>query len=178
MCLCCYGAAAQNGGFKLEDVARAATVMVDGDLAMRIQTPRSVSSMLSQDPRDPWAASDKYEVNHASFLAMKKTLTRLTHLCSSTCDVNLWTPVPKKPGLIQVLIRTLNETSQFWPWGALTQEMPTEMAGVLETGRSVTVSRRAGIVSVLAPVKDSLGDIVGVVEVVSRVQPDPQENVQ
>ncbi|HWR54271.1 MAG TPA: hypothetical protein VN428_24405 [Bryobacteraceae bacterium] len=178
MSLCCLGAAAQEGGFQLEDVARAATVMVDGDLAKRIQTPRSVSSMLVEDPRDRWAASDKYEVDHAAFLTMKKTLTRLTRLCSATCDVNLWMPVPKKPGNIQVLIRTLNETSQFWPWGALTQETPPEMAGVLKTGQRVTVSRRPGIVSVLAPVHDSLGDIAGLVEVVSRVQPDPQENVQ
>ena len=29
------------------------------------------------------------------------------------------------------------------------------------------------MISVLAPVYDSLGDIVGLVEVVSRVEPDP-----
>jgi hypothetical protein len=31
--------------------------------------------------------------------------------------------------------------------------------------------------SVLAPVYDSLGDIAGLVEVVGRDRPDPQENV-
>ena len=34
MSLCCFGAVAQESGFKLEDVARAATVMVDGDLGI------------------------------------------------------------------------------------------------------------------------------------------------
>ena len=33
-------------------------------------------------------------------------------------------------------------------------------------------------VSVLAPVYDSLGDIAGLVEVVSRLTPDPRENVK
>jgi hypothetical protein len=178
MFLCCFGAVAQESGFKLEDVARAATVMVDGDLAKRIQTLRSVSSMLVQDPRDPWAASDQYEVNHASFLMMKKTLTRLTRLCSQVCDVNLWMPVPNKPGNIHVVIRSPNETSQFWPWGALIQETPPEMARVLETGQRVSVSRRPGIFSVLAPVHDSLGEIAALVEVVSQLKPNPQENVQ
>ena len=57
--------------------------------------------------------------------------------------------------------------SQFWTWGALHQEMPAEMKRVLETGERVTVNRRPGMTSVLAPVYDSLGDIVGLVEVVS-----------
>jgi hypothetical protein len=34
------------------------------------------------------------------------------------------------------------------------------------------------MISVLAPVYDSLGDIVGLVEVVSQARPDPRENVK
>ena len=36
----------------------------------------------------------------------------------------------------------------------------------------------AGMVSVLAPVYDSLGDIAGLVEVVSQAGRDPRENVK
>jgi hypothetical protein len=49
---------------------------------------------------------------------------------------------------------------------------------VLETGRRITVTQKPGWVSVLAPVSDSLGDIVGVVEVASQRQLDPQGNVK
>ena len=163
---------------QLDSVARVASVMLDGDLARRIQTPRSVASMLETNPRDPWAAADNYDVDHVAFTAAKKTLIRLSHLCTTPCDVNLWMAVPSKPSRVQVLIRNVNEISQFWPWGALHQEMPPEMRRVLDTGERVTVQRRPGMVSVLAPVRDSLGDVVALVEVVAQAKPDPQENVK
>jgi len=163
---------------QLDLVARVASVMVDGDLARRIQTPRSVASMLETNPRDQWAAADNYDVDHQSFTTAKKTLIRLSHLCATPCDVNLWMPIQAKPGRIQVVIRNVHEMSQFWPWGALHQEMPAEMKRVLETGERVAVSRRPGMFSVLAPVRDSLGDIVALVEVVAQAKTDPQENVQ
>ena len=45
------------------------------------------------------------------------------------------------------------------------------MRQVLETGRRETVRQKPGMVSVLAPVFDSLGDMVGLVEVVA-FEPD------
>ncbi len=163
---------------QLDQVARIASVMVDGDLALRIQTPRSIASMLETNPRDQWAAADNYDVDHQSFTASKKTLIRLSRLCATACDVNLWMPIKAKPGRIQVVIRNVHEMSQFWPWGALHQEMPAEMKRVLETGERLTVKRQPGILSVLAPVRDSLGDIVALVEVVAASKPDPQQNVK
>jgi hypothetical protein len=40
------------------------------------------------------------------------------------------------------------------------------------------VAEKPGMVSVLAPVSNSLGDIVGLVEVVSRLPVDTHENVK
>ena len=45
-------------------------------------------------------------------------------------------------------------------------------------GQRVTVTEKSGWVSVLAPVYNSLGDIVALVEAVSRRQIDPHENVK
>jgi len=162
----------------LDEVARVASVMVDGDIARRIQTPRSLAAMLERNPKDSSAAGDNYDVDHQAFLSTKKTLMRLMRLCASPCDVNLWMPVPTDPPRIQILVRNVNEMSQFWPWGALHQEMPPEMKRVLDDGVRLTVRRRPGMISVLAPVFDSLGDIVALVEVVSQQRPDPQENVK
>jgi hypothetical protein len=163
---------------QLDSVARVASVMLDGDLARRIQTPRSVDSMLRTGNRDKSAASDNYDVNHTAFIATKKTLIRLSRLCPSACDVNLWLPVAGNPPRVQIVIRNVHEMSQFWTWGALHQEMPAEMRQVLDGGNRVTVTRRPGMISVLAPVRDSLGDIAGLVEVVGQLKPDPQENVK
>ena len=78
---------------ELDEVARAATVMVDGDACQRIVTPRAIDYMFKKDPRDPWVDGDNYEVNDPAFIAVKKTLIRLSHLASFPCDVNLWMPI-------------------------------------------------------------------------------------
>jgi hypothetical protein len=165
-------------GTDLDRVARTATVMVDGDVCRRIQTPRSARLLLEKDPRDPWKASDNFDVDDQAFIQTKKTLMRLARLCTAACDVNLWMPVPSNPPRVQILIRNVYEMSQFWKWGDLHQEMPPEMKQVLDTGERVMVRRRPGMISVLAPVYDSLGDAVGLVEVVSQTRPDPRENVK
>jgi hypothetical protein len=163
---------------QLDEVARIASVMVDGDAARRIVTERAMKYLLKQDPRDPYLASDNYDVNHEPFIQTKKTLIRLSRLVDFPCDVNLWMPIATDPPRIHIVIRNAHEMSQFWVWGALHQEMFPEMSAVLQTGRRVTVTRKPGWISVLAPVYDSLGDIVGLVEVVSRSAPDPRENVK
>jgi hypothetical protein len=87
-------------------------------------------------------------------------------------------PIPGKPGRIQVLVRNVNEMSQFWSWGELDQETPAPMAKVLETGQRITVTQKHGFTSVLAPLYDSLGEVAGLVEVVTRQDADPRENVK
>jgi len=155
---------------QLDEAARVASVMVDGDVCRRIVTSRALESMFKTDARDPWIGSDNYDVDHAAFIQTKKTLMRLARLVAFPCDVNLWMPLPSNR--VHVVIRNPNEMSQFWTWGALHQEMFAPMKEVLETGRRVTVKQKPGFVSVLAPVYDSLGDIVGLVEAVTQPKPD------
>ena len=132
----------------LDEIARTASVMVDGDLCQRIV--------------------DGYSLREPEFTHVKKTLIRLSRLISYPCDVNLWMPMEGAPGQIQVVIRNENELSQFWVFGARSQPLFPQMSEVLKTGRRVTVEERPGMISVLAPVYNSLGDIVGLVEVVSK----------
>ena len=163
---------------ELEDAARVASVMVDGDACRGIVTPRAMDYLLRTDGPDRFLAGDNYEVNYSAFDGMKKTLIRISRLVSFPADANLWMPIPGHPDKVRVVIRNANELSQFWPWGALYQEMIPEMKTVLTTGRRMTVARKPGWVSVLAPVSDSLGDIVAVVEVASQRQLDRHENVK
>jgi hypothetical protein len=86
--------------------------------------------------------------------------------------------MPLAPDRIHIVIRNQNEMSQFWTWGALHQEMFPPMKEVLEHGRRITVKQKPGYISVLAPVSDSLGDIVALVEVVAQSRPDSHENVK
>ncbi len=152
---------------ELDEVGRIASVLMDGDVCRRILTPRALERIFLVDPKDPWVAGDNFDVNHENFIATKKILIRLSRLVSYPCDVNLWMPFPDTPGKVQILIRNANEWSQFWTWGQLTQDMPLEMKRVLESGQREKVTRRPQMISVLAPVYDSLGEIVGLVEVIA-----------
>ena len=163
---------------ELDEVARVATVMVDGDTCQRIVTPRALQYLFKQDPRDPWGAGDNYEVNDEAFISVKKVLIRLSRLAPFPCDVNLWMPIADHPDKVRVVIRNVNELSQFWPWGALYQDMIPQMKQVLESGNRVTVTEKPGWVSVLAPVNNSVGDIAGLVEAVSRKRLNAHENVK
>ncbi len=151
----------------LDEVARVATVMVDGDVCGRIMTERALALMFAADAKDPWVASDNFDVNDAPYIQTKKTLMRLSRLLPYPCDVNLWMPFSNRPDRIQILIRNVNEWSQFWTWGTLVQDIPPEMRRVLETGERATVMRKPGLISVLSPVRNSLADTVALVEVVS-----------
>ncbi len=163
---------------ELDDAARVASVMVDGDVCRKIVTARAMDYLLRNDPKDRFLAGDNYEVNYDAFDSVKKTLIRISRLVSFPADANLWMPIPGHPDKMRVVIRNAHELSQFWTWGALYQNMIPEMKTVLDTGRRVTVAQKPGWVSVLAPVSDSLGDIVAVVEVASQRHVDPQGNVK
>jgi hypothetical protein len=171
-------AVARDMARELDGIARVATVMVDGDACRRIVRPRALDYMFKKDPRDPWVDGDNYEVNDQAFVAVKKTLIRLSHLAPFPCDVNLWMPIAGHPDKIRVVIRNVNEMSQFWPWGKLYQDMIPQMKQVLETGRPITVTEKPGWVPVLAPVHDSLDATVALVEVVSQTRLDAHENVK
>ena len=163
---------------QLDEVARIASVIVDGDVCERILTTRARERFLNVDPRDQWAAADNFDVNHPAYIQIKKTLIRLGRLGPAHTDVNLWMPVQGVTGRVQILIRNANEISQFWKWGDLHQPATTEMQDVLRTGKRRTITQPNGFVSVLAPVSNSLGDIVGFVEVVNQPNYDPRGNVK
>ena len=163
---------------QLDDVARVGSVMVDGDLCRRIVTARGSKYMFTVDPRDRWRAGDNYDVDDAAFIATKKTLLRLSRLVPFAVDVNLWMPIEGHPDKIRVVIRNTHEMSQFWPWGALYQDMIPQMKTVLDSGKRVTVTDKPGWISVLAPISDSLGDVVGVLEAVTQTQIDAHANVK
>jgi len=163
---------------ELESVARVGSVMVDGDVCQRIVTDRAKEFLFASDPRDKFVAGDNYDVDDAAFNTVKKTLVRLSHLVSFPADVNLWMPIEGHPGKVQLVIRNKNEMSQFWNWGELYGEMAPQMNTVLKTGQQVTVTSKPGWISILAPVHNSLGDVVGLIEVVSQIKVDAHENVK
>ncbi|PYU68034.1 MAG: hypothetical protein DMG49_17105 [Acidobacteria bacterium] len=163
---------------ELDSLARVGSVMVDGDVCQKIVTERAKQFLFASDPRDEFLAGDNYDVDDAAFNSVKKTLIRLSHLAPFPADVNLWMPIEGHRGKIHLVIRNKNEMSQFWNWGELYGDMAPQMESVLKTGQRITVTSKPGWISVLAPVYNSLGDVVGLIEAVSRVNVDAHENVK
>jgi len=163
---------------ELDIVAHVGSAMVDGDICQKIVTQRARELMFASDPRDRFLAGDNYDVDDVAFNTVKKTLIRLSHLSSFPADVNLWMPIEGHADKIQLVIRNKNEMSQFWNWGELYGDMVPQMETVLKTGQRVTVTNKPGWISVLAPVYNSLGDVVGLIETVSQVRMDAHENVK
>lgn len=159
----------------LQEIARVATAMIDGDVCQHIVTQRALKHMLHPNPRDVWQAGDNYDVHGAAFIQTKKSLIRLATLAPYPVDVNLWMPVPTTQD-IQVVIRNKYNLSQFWD-GGLEQAMPPEMQEVLQSGKTLTLQKTPGVISVLAPVRNSLNEIVGLVEVVASTA-SPQHDEQ
>jgi len=163
---------------ELDTLARIGSAMVDGDVCQRIVTERAKEFLFASDSRDEFLAGDNYDVDDVAFNTVKKTLIRLSHLASFPVDVNLWMPIEGHPDKIQLVIRNKNEMSQFWNWGELYGDMVPQMETVLKTGQRVTVTSKPGWISVLGPVYNSLGDVVGLIEAVSQVRVDAHENVK
>ena len=163
---------------ELDTLARIGSAMVDGDVCQRIVTERAKEFLFASDSRDEFLAGDNYDVDDVAFNTVKKTLIRLSHLASFPVDVNLWMPIEGHPDKIQLVIRNKNEMSQFWNWGELYGGMVPQMETVLKTGQRVTVTSKPGWISVLGPVYNSLGDVVGLIEAVSQVRVDAHENVK
>ena len=158
---------------ELERLGRVATAVVDGDECEKIMTRRALQKMFQTDPRDRFAGHDNFDVNDAPFIAVKKLLRRIATLAPFPVDCNLWMSFRQRPDLVQILIRQVNEISQFWRWGDLYQPMPPQMKEVFATAKPITVAQRGDHVSVLAPVLNSLGDVVAIVEVAARRAPAP-----
>jgi hypothetical protein len=155
----------------LSNVARVASAMVDGDEARRIITERAMRYIAHPDPKHRFLSGDYYDVDHAVFLRMKKTLLRLERLLDFSCSTSLWISVEGLEGYVTLAVQNGN-VHRYYRFGQEKLELPAEMAECVRTGQTVVapVEHPSQTLTVLAPVFDSLGDVIGIVELSA---PDP-----
>jgi hypothetical protein len=157
---------------QLDELGRIGSVMIDGEECLQIVTDRAEELIFRKDPRDEWAGSDNYDVNPELFMRTKKLLVRLAMLVDFPVDCNLWMKCKKQPDKVHMVIRQFNSWSQFYAWGEMAMDPTTEMKWVLEKGDRVLVQAKppADHLSLLAPVRDSMGDVVGFLEICVRTE--------
>jgi hypothetical protein len=149
----------------LSEAARVASVMIDGDEARRIITGRAMQYIAHPDPEYPFLSGDYYDVDHDTFLRMKKTLLRLERLLDFPCSASLWVRVEGLQGQVALAVQN-GSIHRYYRFGEASIELPAEMAECIGTGKTTVapLEHPSQTLTVLAPVFDSLGDVVGVVE--------------
>jgi len=153
----------------LKELARIASVMVDGDEAGRIISERSLKYIANPNPAHRFMTGDYFDVDHATFLRMKKTLKRLERLAEFPVSTALWMLVKGKENLATMAVQVGN-LNRYWQWGTHQLEMKGEVAECARTGQVMTAPAAEGdeLLTALAPVRDSLGDVVGMVEFTAK----------
>ncbi len=154
----------------LGETARVASVMVDGDVANRIIADRAHHYIANPDPKFKYATGDYYDVDHAAFLSVKKTLLRLEKLVDFPCNASLWVRVKGLENHVTVAVQN-GSLHRYWQWAEHKRELTGEMAGCFACGEVTVAPEDENLATVLAPVRDSLGDVVAVVELTA---PNPK----
>jgi hypothetical protein len=153
------------------EAARVASVMVNGEEANRIITDRAAHYAAHPDPQYRTMAGDYYDVEHQTFLRMKKTLQRLQRLVGFPCHTALWVRMRDLEGHMTLALQN-GTVHRYYRFGGSRIETPPEMEACMSS-REITTApgdHPTETLTVLAPVEDSLGDVVGVVEL-SALEP-------
>jgi hypothetical protein len=158
----------------LSKAARVASVMIDGDEARRIIVERATYYLAHPHPEHRFLAGDYYDVDHDTFLRMKKTLLRLERLLGFAYSTALWVPVEGLVGYVTLAVQN-GSVHRYYRFGQEKLALPDEMAQCLKTGQAVVapLEHPSQTITVLAPVFDSLGDVTGIVELTTQ-HPDAQ----
>lgn len=157
-------------------LARIAEILVDGEQAGRIITPMASHYIANPHPKHPHMSGDYYDVDHAAFLTMKKTLLRLERLIGFPCNTALWMRVAGAPEWITTVVQN-GRLHRYYRFGEGRRKPEGELAQCLNSGRVVEVPLADSdkYLTVLAPVRDSLGDVVGCVEFTAAYPTGPHQ---
>lgn len=149
----------------MASVARAASAIVDGDEAARVIAPRAMRYIAEPDPDYRFLAGDYYDVDHATFLRMKKLLLRLECLLDFSCGTSLWVPVTGSHSHMTLAVQN-GSIHRYYQFGQLRMETPAEMAECMQAGEPVVapLEHPTRTLTVLTPAFDSLGDVTAVIE--------------
>jgi len=150
----------------MTELARVASIMVDGEEVLRLAAGRTPYHVACPDPLYDGVDGKPCDAWLLGFLRMKKTLRRLETLVEFTCNTALWTNPPERDGRMALLMHNGN-VHRYYVFGDVEMETPPEMSEVMAGGEATTVEGGDRL-TVLTPLLDSLGDVVGIVELTAE----------
>lgn len=156
---------------ELTRLAEITAGLVDGEDVKAIITDGAMYHIQNPDAKHRFLSMDHYDVDHATFLRVKKLLMRIERLTDVVWNASVWL---RLPGTDEVTAALLNGAHhRYYKFGQQQRAMPDEMRRAFETGQVTPAPSGPDDrqVTVLAPVRDSLQDVVAVVELTAPLAP-------
>ena len=140
---------------RLRRIARIGEVFVDGDTFKDVVKKPEMNT------------GDEYCVNHAKHIAIKQTLLKLRRIEEGDIGVVAWRPFKDQADLtVPVDVHPLSVRPGNHPISPAMAEALAGRVGVQELSM-----RGFPLLSVCAPIRDSLDDVVGILEVYASLVP-------
>lgn len=157
---------------ELMRVAEIASGLLDGEDVKQIITEQAIGHVSRPDPEFRFLSADYYDVNHGPFLRVKKLLMRIERLAGVPVNGAVWVRVPESDDVTVALHNGPHH--RFYRFGTLQMAMPEALREVFANAKRVWLpaDRDGHLVTVLAPIRDSLQDVVGVVELTAPTDLD------
>jgi hypothetical protein len=154
---------------RLLRVAHAGTVFLDGEAFRQAFFDPKQGAVCAEEPdrEDP-----QYHVDHGKFIALKKTLFKLKRLEFGPTALMTWRPYLDDQVVVAVAM-DLHPVMVRPGTQPINQAMRRALAG--ETVEQEYQFRARPVLSVLAPIRDSFEDVVGVLEVYAPLVPEKKE---
>ncbi|KKL80288.1 hypothetical protein LCGC14_2006260 [marine sediment metagenome] len=158
---------------ELTRVGQIAAGILDGEEIKTIISDRAMHHLANPHPDHQYMAGDYFDVDHETFLRTKKLLTRLERLGKVPMDGSVWVRVPETDCVTVALHNGANH--RYYDFGQLNLPTPPEMQAVFDSGEVTVAPQVEGdrTATVLAPIRDSLGDVVAIVELTAPLQSPP-----
>ena len=157
----------------LREIARVASGVFDGEDCGTLLTPRAMEYLAAGAvPGNQYAVGDNIDYDAPRFEAAKKLLLRLQRLAPEGLGVQciLWAPVTLRRGSGQavrtdkVVQEVFNGGPTRWRLSPDAVDIEPPMKQVMEAGEPVELTD-GNVLTVLAPVRNSLQDVTGFIEV-------------
>jgi hypothetical protein len=153
------------------EIARVASCVCDGEDCGKLLSPRAMKILgAASGTLHPHTTGDNIDYDAPRYERAKKLLMRIQRLRPEGLDVQclLWAPVAGAED--KVVQEIFNGGPSRWPLNVGAHETDEPMKQVMATGEPVELSPNDhNVTTVLAPVRDSLQDVTGFVEVSAAV---------
>ncbi len=139
---------------RLRELARVSLAVLDIDAVRDCILPESRIEISPDD--------FAYDIDLAN--AVKRGLLRIERLSDLDPESAIWRLRPDKPGVADLVLAGRSYTSQFSGWGKFPIPIPEAMQCAFDGEPAAARSSDGRFLSLFAPLRDSLDDVVAVLE--------------